>query len=132
MTLEDSAHPEDLLAFVSGQLTEAETEAVINHLAECDDCLETVDLLWNSQSAEVGPRSISSLDAITVQRLEQQLLRRIHRSNLAGRAVWLGTSGLVETYLTMLPPLVETCLVLLRPALNWQQPSNFRKGSKND
>ncbi|MCB0154733.1 MAG: zf-HC2 domain-containing protein [Anaerolineae bacterium] len=132
MTIEDSAHPEDLLAFVSGQLTEAETEAVINHLVECDDCLEAVDLLWNSQSAEAGPGSISSLDAATVQRLEQQLLRRIHRSNLAGRAVWLGTSGLMETYLTMLPPLVETCLVLLRPALNWKQPSTFRKGSKND
>jgi anti-sigma factor RsiW len=129
----DLQHPDNLSAFVDGLLNEAEAEVVISHLGECDLCLEAVDQLWLSRSTQPGEMdSLPSLDPALVQRLEEQLLRRIRRSDLAARAVWLGTSGLVDTYLTMLPPFVNTCLVLLRPIFGLGQPSNFFKEADDD
>lgn len=120
-------HPENLLAFVSGQLSEPEAEAVISHLAECDRCLTTVDDLWQDSLRHLTERPSPSLDQETAKRLEGRLLRQIHRTDLGGRAVWLGTAGLLDTTLTLAPSLVDTYLALLRPVFNIKQSSSQRR-----
>ena len=125
-------HPHDLAAFVAGKLSEAEANRVISHLSDCEACLDQVDALWAIHADDLEPIVIPELDPDTIARLEGQLLRRIQRSDLSGRAVWLGTSGMLDTYLTLLPPTVNTWLALLRPLLTLGQPSKFSRGLKND
>ena len=96
---------ENLAAFVSGRLTEIETEAILTHLEECEHCLTIVDGLWE----EGGWQDLDSnlhLDKEAAARLEQKLYRRIHRSQLAGDVVALGTRGMLQTVFALMAPFV--------------------------
>lgn len=106
-------HPDNLRAFVNGQLNEAETDIILNHLAECDQCLRIVDQLWAEYPTDLAYKAIPELDPITAKRLEKRLVKQIHRSDLSGRMVWLGTAGLMNTHLTILGPMVEAYLTVL-------------------
>ncbi len=106
-------HPQNLLAFVNGQLSETETTTILSHLAQCDQCLATVDQLWAEHPVGLASRAVPELDPIAAKRLENRLVKRIHRSDLGGRVVWLGTVGLMNTHLVMFGPMLETYLTLL-------------------
>ncbi len=96
-------HPasETLEDFVNGHLMTAEVEAVVDHLSECEACLAIADRLW-SQHLD---GEIPDLSQEVAGRIEDNLRRRIHRSELGGQATRLGTQGLLLVWWALLRPL---------------------------
>ena len=97
---------ERLEHFVSGRLTDHESDQVMAHLAECDVCLSSTDELWASQPVGEAVSYIVDLDADTATRVERKLVRKIHRSNMTGSVVRLGTQGFLSVMLGLLRPLM--------------------------
>ncbi len=108
--MNDSTHisQERLEQFVTGLLSEAEAEDVMSHLAECEQCLSLTDTLWTSQPVGRTLSESVDLDVTTAERLERRLVSRIHRSNLSGAVVRLGTQGFMSVALGLLRPLIVT------------------------
>ena len=125
-------HPDNIQAFVDGELSEAEAAEIISHMIECDTCLNQADTLWANRTISGEESEIPDLDAPALARVEGRVLRQIRRSDLGGRAMWLGTVGLVDTYLTMLPSFATTCLAMLRPFLTLSEQSNLKKDIGHD
>ena len=96
-------HPsaQELEAFVAGRLAEADAETIIIHLAECEPCLALVDQLW----VGVDDQAVPNLDSERSRHVERRLWRRIHRSNLGGQVIRMGTHGLLSVLLALLRPL---------------------------
>ena len=91
-----------LSSFVAGQLGKSETNQVMTHLAECEECLVRVDDLWARQPT--GAAIAVGLDDRTAIRMERHLISRIHRSNLAETILSLGTEGFMSVAMTLLRP----------------------------
>lgn len=100
-----SNHPASLEAFVAGRLSDDEAAAVLAHLNECEQCLEGVDRLWAEYSTGIAEMDIPEPASTTTSRIERRLVHRLHRSDLWGRTIWLGTFGLLNTLTAMLRPL---------------------------
>jgi hypothetical protein len=124
-------HPHNLQTFVDGRLSEAEVTSVLGHLAVCEECLAAVDWLWAKHPTSLAGQAIPELDATTAKRLEDQVVRRIQRSDLLGMVVYLGTAGLINTSMTMLRPMFDAYLEMLDPLLTIGQPVRPR-GEKDD
>ena len=127
-----NSHPDNLTEFVEGFLSNDEANQIINHLGECDECLSIVDTLWKNRSPDTNEPDIPSLDHLALARVEGRVLRQIHRSDLGGRAIWFGTTGLVDTYLKMLPSMGMTCLAMLRPFLALGESARVKKDIRHD
>ena len=95
----------NLAAFIKGSLTDIESETILTHLEECEHCLSIVDSLWEEGGWQDSNSNLR-LDHDTAARLEQKLYRRIHRSQLAGDVVTLGTRGMFETVFALLAPFI--------------------------
>lgn len=105
-------HPEALLeAYVAGTLSPEETEYVLAHLEVCDHCLTLTEHLWEMTPLPGGlaflPEEEIELEQATAKRIEQRVIDQIHRSNVAGRALWLGTEGFAQVSFALLRPLLE-------------------------
>ena len=99
--------------FVAGKLSEADTEAVMAYLSENEEALAYVDDLWQRElvlATAVAP----SLDVQTANRIERQLIRRIHQSNLVGMITRLGIVGFGEVVKAILIPIIHKLLNLQR------------------
>ncbi|KAA3643805.1 MAG: zf-HC2 domain-containing protein [Chloroflexi bacterium] len=96
---------EDLAAFVTGELTELENETILMHLEKCEQCFSIVDSLWEEGGWQ-HPDSNLHLDISAAARLEGKLYGRIHRSQLAGDVVTLGTRGMLKMVFALLAPFV--------------------------
>lgn len=119
-------HPADLQVFVAGRLSETEVDLVLAHLAVCDQCLTSVDRLWAEHPAGLIAKSVPDLDAATAKKLEEQVVRRIQRSDLAGRLLGLGTVGLINANMAMLGPMFEACLEMLGLLFRIGQPTHHK------
>lgn len=95
--------PEALEAFVAGQLSEEESATLIARLVEDDEALEQVDLLWQDEFGLEGPPGREPPDS---SQIESRFFNRVRRSDLGGRAVWLGTQGLFSVFMAFLQPLL--------------------------
>lgn len=105
-------HPENLLeSFVAGTLTRDETELVLAHLETCDHCLQITEQFWEAISWRESLASAATTDEMLeeerARRIEQRVINQIHRTNIAGRALWLGTEGFVQVSFALLRPLLE-------------------------
>ncbi|MCL4868787.1 MAG: zf-HC2 domain-containing protein [Anaerolineae bacterium] len=105
-------HPESLLeSYVAGTLSEAEIEQVLAHLETCDHCLAITERLWETTPLPGGLAALPSEpvdpEPVRVQRIEQRVINQIHRSEVAGRALWLGTEGFAQVSFALLRPLLE-------------------------
>lgn len=105
--------------FVSGELNDAEMEAVLEHVVECDACMERADAAWQKQPVGAALRSAGHMDADKALQMEQKLLRRINRSNLGGAMVGFGVGGFSSVL-----------LALVRPFLTRRNPPH--KGTDHD
>ncbi len=130
--MNDSKHPDNLNTFVAGELDEVQNSAIIEHLSHCNTCLAVVDELWDNRPIDAPAIDVPELDTQTINRLEGRVVRQIQLSNFGGRAIWLGTAGVVDTYMKMLPSYVETCLAMLRPLLVLGTNLNFDEDKRND
>ena len=113
-------HPDNLRAFVNGELDQIQIDVVMAHLAECDVCLAEVDALWAAQAQMALSNPVPALDETTARRVEKRLLNQLHRSDFGGRALWLGTAGFINTI-----------FALLRPLINSNRSVSKRKGSSS-
>ena len=99
--------------FVAGSLSEADTEVVMSYLSENEEALAYVDDLWQREfvlTTAVAP----SLDVQTANRIERQLIRRIHQSNLVGMIIRLGIVGFGKVVNAILKPIAYNLLNLQR------------------
>ena len=105
-------HPETLLEqFVAGTLNHEETEFILIHLETCDHCLQITEQYWEAtswqESLASATRSDAALEEERARRIEQRVINQIHRADIAGRALWLGTQGFVQVSFALLRPLLE-------------------------
>lgn len=105
-------HPDVLLSrFVTGTLSPSETEQVLAHLDQCERCLDQVEQLWEtSPLQEIVPLAVeegTNIEWERRQRIERRVMNQIHRSDVAGRALWLGTEGFLQVSFALLRPLFE-------------------------
>ncbi len=123
MTTASTTHfSRDLLErYVSGQLSETESESITSHLAECEACLSLTDQLWTRQPIGEALLDNPDLDTDTASRLERKLVARIHRSNLGSAVTRLGTQGFLSV-----------AFGLLRPFMAAKPTPHVEKGTKDD
>jgi anti-sigma factor RsiW len=99
-------HPDlpALRQFVNGTLDSATTIEVMQHMAECDACLEIVDRLWAEKPSALAVSADLDLDKQTARKIERKLLKRINRSNLGGSIVNFGIGGFANVLLAVIRP----------------------------
>ena len=105
-------HPDALLSqFVAGTLSQPESDAVLAHLDQCEQCLEKVEHLWATtplhQAIPLLAEDEVDVEPDRGQRIERQVINQIHRSEVAGRALWLGTEGFLQVSFALLRSLLE-------------------------
>jgi anti-sigma factor RsiW len=106
MGKQDHIPRQQLEQFVKGQMNETESEQVMSHLGQCDHCLALTDELWNEQPVSRAMSEIVDLDDRTAERMQRKVTSQIHRSNLSGNMIRLGTQGFLSVALGLLRPLV--------------------------
>jgi|GEM_PF-6398134 len=106
MAFKAGQHPDlpTLRKFVNGSLDSATTNQVMQHMAECDACLETVDRLWTEKPVAAAVSPVINLDKHTARTIERKLLKRINRSNLGGTVVNFGIGGFANVLLAVIRP----------------------------
>lgn len=84
-------HPEleRIEEYVTGQLDEAESEAMLTHLATCDTCIDVVDRLWADAGIASRRGEIQDPDYRTVRSIHSGLLHRIHIQDLGYQLIKL-------------------------------------------
>lgn len=87
---------------MTGQLNEQETEQLLELIEQSDENLETADAVWAEHLATLN--NAPALKSQDTQRLAQLLARRIHRSDLSGQIVKIGTQGFTQVALALLRP----------------------------
>lgn len=97
-------HP-DLQAYIDGKLTPAEMTAVEAHLENCDECHTWLDEIWARYMAALSGEQTPELSDEAARSMERRLLNQIHRSDLGGQALDLGTRGFFQVLLAMIKPL---------------------------
>lgn len=96
-------HP-DLNAYLDGVLTPADIAAVESHLESCDECLALLDDIWGVRLKGLAELEEPALPDATAWTIENRLLNQIHRSDLGGQAIQLGTRGFFQVLLAMIKP----------------------------
>ena len=112
-----------LRRFVAGELDNAENEAIMARLAEDEASLEIVDALWQEQPSQTAVYDLPDLEPDRAQQMRRQIIKQIHRADLAVNIVKMGTTGFSSV-----------ALGLLRPLLNNKNlhRKNRRRGRGND
>lgn len=93
--------------FVAGELSEAEEEAALFHMADCDECMARADALWQTQPTAVALDHAIQLDEDKARQMESKLVRRINRSNLGNSVVQFGIGGFSNVMLAMIRPFLS-------------------------
>ena len=63
--------------FANGRLPPTACESILNHLADCDQCLTVMDVLWTSQPENAAV----ALPLPIAKRLERTLRQRIRNTH---------------------------------------------------
>jgi hypothetical protein len=86
-----TTHPEleHIKEYVTGQLDETESEAVLAHLATCETCIDMVDRLWDEAGIASRRGEIQDPDHETVRSIHRGLMYRIHIQDLGNQLIKL-------------------------------------------
>ncbi len=102
-------HPElsDLERLAAGDLTDAESERYLRHLARCESCLEIAETAWTGLGAlTTGEEERRPLGQATADDIERRLFHRIHVAGTGTQLAWLATDGFVRVLVVLLRPFV--------------------------
>ena len=91
----DHLQPGEIEFYLKGMVDEIEEERVIQHLGECEICLEEVERLWNE---------IEGIGSLDHERIKEQLLKKINRTNLMGHFIRLNIKGFLYMITGLLYP----------------------------
>ncbi len=105
-------HPDSLLAsFVAGILSPTDAEQVLLHLETCERCLSLTEQMWETTplvgTLAAAADETTEIEQERARRIEARVMNQIHRSDVAGRALWLGTQGFAQVSFALLRPLLE-------------------------
>lgn len=95
--------PGEIKSYVNGELGEIEIERVIEHVSNCEICLELVDLAWGN---------LELSESVDSSKIKMRLMRKIHRTNLIGHFIRLSGKGFLVTFLGLLYPLKNKTSVI--------------------
>jgi hypothetical protein len=107
MTTAEHLTSQELRELIAGRMETVESARLLAHIEQCDHCLAQADELWSQQPVAAVVADWVELDAPTAQRLERQLVRKIHRSNLSADMLRLGTQGFLSVAVSLLRPIVR-------------------------
>jgi len=105
--MNERSHPESLEDFVAGRKNDEENARILEHLAECEHCAAEVEALWTESPVNYILPEITEAAPGAMTELEESLFRRIHRSDLGGQVIKLGTQGFVNLISALLGPIVK-------------------------
>ena len=123
----EQKHPKGRLeAFITGQMSEEENEAILSHLADCDQCLSVADGYWQQEIGDVLKIQPPELDPEIAERVEHLVLSRIHHTDLADQVLLFGSLGLFISWKALLRPF------LIRSKRTIQAKEGISDGYRND
>jgi hypothetical protein len=93
-----------LQQFFAGELDEAESDEIIEILAANQTSLEIIDQLSSQSNAQAQTPVLKNE---VVQRLESNLMQRIHVSNMLGAVLKMGTRGFASVTMGLLRPFIH-------------------------
>ncbi|MCP5097547.1 MAG: hypothetical protein GY943_18530 [Chloroflexi bacterium] len=93
-----------LQQFISGELSEAEADEVVEMLTSNEQKMDMLDQLWDAQPEEPSGGTRPDLDKETAKRLEYSLVQQIHRSKITGAVLKMGTRGFASVAMGLLRP----------------------------
>lgn len=99
-------HP-DLNLYLNGTLTPDESTDVETHLESCDECLALLDDIWGIRLTKAVDLEEPAMPDSTARAIENRLLNQIHRSDLGGQAIQLGTRGFFQVLLAIIKPFLS-------------------------
>ncbi len=101
----------------NGGLSDQEIDAILIDAADCDECMEKIDQMWQTTNIGLMMSRVSEPNAEQAQQMEDLLLRRIHRSNFGQSIVSFGLGGFSNVL-----------MAFLRPFLSQNAPPTHRRG----
>ena len=112
-------HPsfDTLAGFNSGKLPDDQVDSIIDHLSTCMQCLDIVDQTFQRGFPGDASDSVPHLEAERAAQVERTLRQRIHRHDLSGQTIRLGTRAFIYVVLALLSPLFNI----------WRSPSRQRR-----
>ncbi len=100
----ENDHPFPLADFVEGRLSETDNLAVIEHLASCESCEAEVERLWRRSEPGRALPQVPDAQAVSTDRVESSLFRRIRRTDLGGQVIQLSTQGFLDLIVALVRP----------------------------
>lgn len=96
-----------LKRFINGELDYLEAEQVMIILGDNEHCLDLLEELWLEQPLGRALAQTEILDVETSRRIEQTLVRRIHRTTAVTAVANLGIRGFASVASSLLKPLAR-------------------------
>ena len=95
----DHLQPHEIQSYLNKELDEITEELFINHLGECEICLNEVERSW-SEHPGIG--------RIDQERISRRLFQKINQTNLIGNFIKLSVKGFMYLMVGLLIPFPES------------------------
>lgn len=101
-------HPEldVLISLLEGELSDGAGKELFQHIVDCPRCFGACEDIWR-EGVQRAPAASVDLDAATASQVEQDLLRRLHRTRMAENVVELASQGFLFVILRLLQPIAD-------------------------
>ncbi|HUN22098.1 MAG TPA: hypothetical protein PK299_03075 [Anaerolineales bacterium] len=100
-------HPYHLADIALQDFSNAELDALVNHIVTCDNCLTAFDKDWESKEIGVvrqGLEESLNLNYNNKKIVEERLVKQIRYSQLGNDAIRMATAGLLDVLIALLRP----------------------------
>lgn len=108
-----------LRRFVRGEMDDVESGRVMEIVGDHDHCMETLESIWLEEPIGQALASATIPDDETAERLKRQIVRALHRADMAGTAVRFGVTGFGAVAASLLRPFFKQN--------NWQSRRSRRR-----
>lgn len=104
-----SEHPDEKILglLFERSLDLDESDALMLHLSECEECLGRVEERWGGIVGLVDDADIPTAGGQEWARIEGGLFRQVHLATLGSDVSWLVTGGFLSVVLYLLKPVVR-------------------------
>ena len=110
MTTTEHPAAEDLVRLLSGELTSSQAAAVLSHAEACSRCQQLCETIW-IETVPYRDRAPSHIDVETAVVMEERLLTRLHRDQLAKSVLNLGSEGFFYVFMGLLRPIAHVLAI---------------------
>lgn len=96
-----------LRRFVRGELDDIESERVMAIVGEHDHCMDVLDTIWLEEPIGQALASTMVPDSQTSDRLKEEIIRALHRADMAGMVVKFGVTGFGAVAASLFRPFIK-------------------------